>query len=250
MKATILTFIGLLIFSFSYGQDISRSTITTAGGFVANDEGISISWSMGEVFSLTTESEQHITEGFQQGKLELSGKVVLEAVRENEENVVINLKKKGSFNATQFILQRRNSDEQNFTTIATIKNEKESHILEYIDHNNTTKNSTYRIQFFNYETKNLSNTVTIEGTPRNINMTIFPNPTVEQLNVELLNIENEEITINIWATNGQNVFSNTYQNIENQLITINDLKELAKGSYLIQVNNGTEIIDTKTFVKL
>lgn len=250
MKATILTFIGLLIFSFSYGQDISRSTITTAGGFVANDEGISISWSMGEVFSLTTESEQHITEGFQQGKLELSGKVVLEAVRENEENVVINLKKKGSFNATQFILQRRNSDEQNFTTIATIKNEKESHILEYIDHNNTTKNSTYRIQFFNYETKNLSNTVTIEGTPRNISMTIFPNPTVEQLNVELLNIENEEITINIWATNGQNVFSNTYQNIENQLITINDLKELAKGSYLIQVNNGTEIIDTKTFVKL
>jgi methionine-rich copper-binding protein CopC len=81
-------------------------------------------------------------------------------------------------------------------------------------------------------------------------MIIFPNPTVEQLNIKLSNPTNEIIHINIWNTNGNNVFNQTYRNTDNQLITINSLNELAKGNYIVQVTNGTETIGSKPFVKL
>jgi hypothetical protein len=51
------------------------------------------------------------------------------------------------------------------------------------------------------------------------------------------------VMVNIGNVKGQNVFSNTYQNIDNQLININDLNRLSKGNYIIHVRNGREIIN-------
>lgn len=251
MKSIILVTIAIFSFSFSfsYGQDISHSTITTAGGYVTNDAGISVSWSMGQVFSLTTQSEQHLTEGFQQGKLDANGTIILNANRQNPTTVFLKFNKKGIINSTTFQVQRRHVAEQNFVTIATISNT-ESSVLEYIDNNNSDKNTEYRILFINNKIHKISNLAMVEGTPRMIAMTIFPNPTVEQLNIKLSNPTNEAVIINIWATNGQNVFSNTYQNIDNQCININDLKSLAKGNYIVQVTNGTKIVGSQAFVKL
>lgn len=249
MRTLLYTIIGLFLFNVSYSQDISRSAITTAGGYVTNNDGISVSWSMGQVFSLTTQSEQHLTEGFQQGKLEKTGKVVLSGTRKNSEEIILNLKKSGNFNTKYFIIQRRDATEETFLTIGTVSNI-DSETLTYTDYNNSEKDTEYRIQYFNYGTKKFTNTATIEGSPRTILITVFPNPTVEQLNIELSEKMDEEIIINIWTVEGQNVFSNTYQNIDNQIITISDLSNLANGNYLIQISNKTEIIDTKSFVKI
>ena len=60
-----------LFFAFMplYGQDISQSTISTAGGSTTNKSGLSMSWTIGEVFGQTAEKGCYVTEGFQQGLL-------------------------------------------------------------------------------------------------------------------------------------------------------------------------------------
>lgn len=249
MKATLLITIIILTTSLAYSQNISLSTITTAGGYVTNDKGISVSWSIGQVFSLTTQSDQHVTEGFQQGKLDATGKIILNATRKNASTVFLQLNKKGSFDTKQFSLQRRHANEQSFVTIATINNSDNS-ILTYFDNNNSEKNTEYRILFTNHRINKISNLATVEGTPRILNMTIFPNPTVEYLNIKLSNSTDKMIIVNIWDVNGKNVFSNKYQIIDNQIINIPNLDELSKGSYIVQATNGTEIIGSQPFVKL
>jgi hypothetical protein len=249
MKSIILVIIAIFSFSFSYGQDISQSTITSAGGYVVNDAGISVSWSMGQVFNLTAQSEQHLTEGFQQGKLDANGTIILNANRQNPTTVSLKFNKKGTINSAVFQLQRRYVVEQNFVTIATISNT-ESPVLEYMDNNNSEKNTEYRILFTNNKINKISNLATVEGTPRMIVMMVFPNPTADQLNIKLSNSTNEAVIVNIWGINGQHIFSNTYQSIDNQLINISDLNNLSKGNYIVQVTNGTKIIGSQGFVKL
>ncbi len=61
-----------LIFFFSsttYGQEISISTISPSGDYVKNEAGISVSWTMGQVFDQSIFGNYHFTEGFQQGTL-------------------------------------------------------------------------------------------------------------------------------------------------------------------------------------
>lgn len=250
MKSILLIIVTIFTFSFSYGQDISQSTITSAGGFVTNDAGISVSWSMGQVFSLTAQSEQHLTEGFQQGKLEANGTMILKANRNNSTTVFLQLNKKGIVNSTEFQLQRRHAAAQSFVTIATISNSENAATFEYLDNNNSDKNTEYRILFTNHKINKISNLANVEGTPRTMSMTIFPNPTVEQLNIKLSNSTDENIIVNIYDVNGRNILSNVYQNIENQIININNLDALATGNYIVQVSNGTEIVGSQAFVKM
>ena len=61
---TVLFFTHLLV-----GQTISRSNLATAGGVVSSTSGMTLSWSIGEVFSNTVQEDNHITGGFQQGNL-------------------------------------------------------------------------------------------------------------------------------------------------------------------------------------
>jgi len=71
-----------LTFLFStqllFSQTISRSNLATAGDVVTNSSGITISWSIGEVFSNTVQNDNHITGGFQQGILIKKNKVAEE----------------------------------------------------------------------------------------------------------------------------------------------------------------------------
>jgi hypothetical protein len=250
MKSIILIIVTIIIYSSSYSQDISLSTITTAGGFVTNDAGISVSWSIGQIFSLTTQSEQHLTEGFQQGKLEANGTIVLKGNRQKATTVFLQFNKKGIINSAEFQLQRRYAATQNFVTIATIRNSKNTATFEYIDNNNSNENTDYRILFTNNKINKISNLANIEGTPRTMSMTIFPNPTVEQLNIKLSDTTDEKIIVNIYDVNGHNIISNIYQNIENQIVNINNLDALANGNYIVQVTNGTEIVGSQTFIKM
>jgi len=69
MTKLTLTLIFSAISIFTIGQTISISTVTSAGDFVKNENGISMSWTMGEVFAQTIQDDNHLTEGFQQGEL-------------------------------------------------------------------------------------------------------------------------------------------------------------------------------------
>ncbi len=82
-----------LVFVFcnlSFSQQISRSVISSSGDFAKNDKGVSICWTIGEVFSASIIQVNHITEGFQQGSLnnpkKVNSKSVLNFVDEVELN--------------------------------------------------------------------------------------------------------------------------------------------------------------------
>ena len=67
MKKLRTLLLPILIPGVACGQQLSRSIITTAGDFSKNENGVSLSWSMGEVFSQTMLHDHHLTGGFQQG---------------------------------------------------------------------------------------------------------------------------------------------------------------------------------------
>lgn len=69
MKPLTVTIALFFITSFTFGQQISRSTLTSSGDFSTNENGISLSWTMGGSFTQTVQTTHHITEGFQQGEL-------------------------------------------------------------------------------------------------------------------------------------------------------------------------------------
>lgn len=61
----ILLFLAHILFS----QTISRSNLATAGDVLSNSSGVTLSWTIGEVYSNTVKQANHITGGFQQGIL-------------------------------------------------------------------------------------------------------------------------------------------------------------------------------------
>lgn len=69
MKLVNLIIILCFLSTLVLGQQISRSILTTAGTFSKNEKGISLSWTMGDIFCKTIQKEYHLTEGFQQGIL-------------------------------------------------------------------------------------------------------------------------------------------------------------------------------------
>ncbi len=79
--------ISLSFFStLGFGQELSRTVLTTAGDFSKNKAGITVDWTIGEVFSQTVEDTHHFTEGFQQGQLVKQSKLREEA-KEKMENI-------------------------------------------------------------------------------------------------------------------------------------------------------------------
>jgi len=69
MKKELLLLIFIIATSTSYAQQISRSILTTAGDVSKNKDGVTVSWTIGDVFSQTVQEDNHLTEGFQQGTL-------------------------------------------------------------------------------------------------------------------------------------------------------------------------------------
>ena len=53
MHTLHLTITLILFSTFALGQQISRNTLTTAGDFSKNENGISVSWTMGNTFCQT-----------------------------------------------------------------------------------------------------------------------------------------------------------------------------------------------------
>ncbi len=67
-KLVLSIVLSLLICLTSWAQDSSSNSLNT-GGFTQNKTGLSVSWTMGEVFSPTFQQDYHLTGGFQQGNL-------------------------------------------------------------------------------------------------------------------------------------------------------------------------------------
>ena len=243
----------LSIFALSISaQEISRNTVTTAGDYTTNKAGVSISWSMGEVFSQTSEKGFHVTEGFQQGILEKNGKVDLKANLTTTKEIQLNWEKLGKITSKAFSLERKIEGTSNFKTIAILNNEKTLNDFHFTDKSNLEGEVTYRIRYTKSNKAAYSNIQTVILPTIKLEINLFPNPTVNEINITLKNIEElENLTIKIFRSNGQLTYFQKYEVTEDQRITIDFSEGFKAGGYVVQfLDANNQLIDSKQFIKI
>jgi hypothetical protein len=91
-------------------------------------------------------------------------------------------------------------------------------------------------------TQSVSTCIGIKELTTNNIITIFPNPTEENLYVE---VENPNTTLNIFSTLGKLVLSESLVNLKNQI----NIKELSNGIYIIKIIDSNRIISISKIVK-
>lgn len=184
---TSLTFLGLMLSStIFFGQQISRSTLSTAGDLSKNETGISITWTIGEVFSETIQSKYHVTGGFQQGELSKSTSttVVDELIEEKEETI----------------------------------------LTEEIQKTNSTS--------------------------QDVVITLFPNPTTNQIWLKSNQEEVQEYTASIFDLSGKRIFQQKISLDNSNQIKINQIEKLNSGNYVLQLIDNSQKTTTKKFTKI
>lgn len=67
----LITVVLLCAYGMLHSQQVSRSTHASTGGHQTNDQGYTLEWTLGGQFSQVTKKDHHVTEGFQQGDLDL-----------------------------------------------------------------------------------------------------------------------------------------------------------------------------------
>jgi Pregnancy-associated plasma protein-A/Secretion system C-terminal sorting domain/Fibronectin type III domain len=94
------------------------------------------------------------------------------------------------------------------------------------------------------ETETIESEISLEATE----MRLFPNPTMDEVTLELPIIKAENVIVNIVELAGKTVFNQTYQLDTNNNRVFIDLQNLAAGIYFVQANFGG-IIETKKMIK-
>ena len=85
----LLTLFALVLFPLLLNcQEIAIAHIVPAGGFEKIGNGVSLNWSLGQVFDTTIEEEaNHLTEGFQQGEYSPENEMLIGPNQNNFENI-------------------------------------------------------------------------------------------------------------------------------------------------------------------
>ncbi len=244
------TILFLLIALQLSAQEISRNTITTAGDNIVSEDGVSLSWSIGEVFSKTNETGSYVTEGFQQGILEEKGSVELKAKLTEANNAEIQWEKSGVITTTYFVLERKIGETGNYRTIAIIKNDATKNNFYYADIENLEGTIEYRISYKKSGKANYSNIGNIVFPKATLQVNLFPNPSVKFINIEVSNTDLTNLKIKIFKSNGQLTYLKNYELNEGRLITIKFDDAFETGSYIVQLlDDEDNMLSSKQFIK-
>lgn len=82
---TVITYTLLFSAVVCASQEVSRSIQSSSGGHIKNNQGYTIEWTFGAQFSQTVKSENHLTEGFQQGSL--NKQKIVETLKREQLNI-------------------------------------------------------------------------------------------------------------------------------------------------------------------
>lgn len=93
-------------------------------------------------------------------------------------------------------------------------------------------------------------TTTLENTSNNAIFSVYPNPAVSELNIQLSNVNSNEVTITVYDMNGALVLSKQIKtNNKNQLINLPlSGYNLAQGNYTCQIYSGRDLIGKQKMV--
>lgn len=154
-----------------------------------------------------------------------------------------------------FEVERMLANEQEFTKIAWVDgagNTTEIQTYDLLDDNSYSGISYYRLKQIDFDgTFSYSPVRAVEGIQPVNDITVFPNPTRDFLNIRFSKIESKEVTTRIYASDGKLVLNRTddltAQN--SQVLHLQETQHFAAGGYLIQMLFDDGRIQTKRFIK-
>jgi photosystem II stability/assembly factor-like uncharacterized protein len=76
-------------------------------------------------------------------------------------------------------------------------------------------------------------------------VSVFPNPTDSEVNLRIENVLNGDLKVSVYNTNGQRVFTKEVRKDNSIFEMPIDFSQMAAGSYVVEVINGTERITKK-----
>lgn len=185
-------FLILFISSTAAAQSLSRSNLSTAGGLVSNDVGVSLSWTIGEVFSETIQNNSHVTGGFQQGELSKTQK--------NNPAVATDLEE----DSTEEPIEASSND------------------------------------YFQQPS----------SLPQNVQVILFPNPTLEDLWIKSTSETTQHYTLKILDTSGRTVLQQVIKLENFQKEKIQKVNSLTSGNYILSLLSNEKVISTQKFIKI
>lgn len=257
MKKLVLLSFLTFISTFLLGQSIERAIFTPAGEIQTISGSAIISWSIGEPISENYISTNHITQGFQQGKYSVVLPVHLfdfEATRQNTSTVQLNWKAAWTGGFKGFWVERKLEHETEFTALEFIeKNSLESDLFyETLDENDYHNNSYYRLKMIKLDgSVEYSAIKVVAGSPLKHQITIFPNPTQQNITLSMLpdmRQSPERVRIVISNSVGQLIFEEAV-NFSPE-IQLSEIARLGKGIYLIQIYLDDVFFSTQRFAKI
>jgi hypothetical protein len=229
----------LLFPSWLFSQSIERAVTSTAGENQSISGIAKVSWTIGEPVINNFLSTNDITSGFQQGEKSVNLPVRLltfEAKRQNPNIVYLNWKAAWSSGFKGFWIERKLEGENEFQPIIFIE-KKETENYTHPDANNHFDNSYYRLKMVELDGSfEYSNIKVVEGTPIKHQITFYPNPVENDLNVRI-QVDNRQLPQNInysiYSINGQLIVEHTidfqYQ------FNIPSVEDLTSGWYILKV---------------
>ncbi len=155
---------------------------------------------------------------------------------QREKNNTILLQWESLEDAVSYQLER-SYDGKKFESIHELPNFKKT-----FDYNDTTENNGiiyYRVKaFYSNGSYLYSNIKTITGTQFKLEMSVYPNPVIDQLvKVSFSNIVNDKLSVKIIAQNGKVIY-NSYHKVLNGHFSFKISSNIPKGEYLITVTNS------------
>lgn len=233
-------------------QIIERSLIATDGGVQEN--GASISYSIGEPVNTYYLQSTHLCQGFQQSEIITTPLFVelldFTAQRIDRENALINWEISTESEPDYFILERRDKGENDYRKVAEISSE-ELTVYAFTDKNDAIEQVYYRLAAVTKEgEKSYSEVREVEGTPLDFSFGISPNPGNETSRI-LVSPDTRyrgNYQVSLQNAEGQIIFEQTFTNAE--AVSEIPLNRQRPGLYFISIQPDNHLRKTVRWVKV
>lgn len=174
----------------------------------------------------------------------------LEAYAKSE-NIAVNWSTATEYNTSAYIVEK-SADGSNWSVAATEKAAGQSNFktnYSFTDNKAFLGTNYYRIKQIDVDGQyTYSNIVMVKMVKVSAKITVYPNPFISQVNLEMYSISAETMVVRILNQQGQVVKQNNWNlHAGNNNTTIDNLSNLSKGIYLVDVKkqNGETVYSTK-----
>jgi hypothetical protein len=178
------------------------------------------------------------------------------AARQNQDQVQLKWSTESELNNQGFEVERMLENEQEWTFVEWVDGVGNSSSLEhydYLDENSFEGISYYRLRQLDYDgTETYSQIRDVEGIANSAssNLTLFPNPTQDIINVRFNNSTAQSATILVYAADGSLLFEQQEAFENNSVIQLNQTKYLPAGTYFMRAITNDGVSVSKNFVKI